>query len=92
MKTILRVMVTILVVLAVLFGIVMFWDTVPGLVKVLLVIVGVFVTLYGTLTVWAYIPSRKFAPVAYDPIKPDYWPTDGFRTATPEEQLSLIHI
>ncbi|MFQ5592992.1 MAG: serine hydrolase domain-containing protein [Anaerolineae bacterium] len=33
-----------------------------------------------------YIPSPKFEPVAYEPIAPDYWPTEGFLTSTPEEQ------
>lgn len=86
MKKGLQIILTVLGMLAVLFAILMLWDRVPGLVRVLLVIVGVVVTLYGALVVWAYLPSRKFAPVAYDSIPPDYWPTDRFRTATPEEQ------
>ncbi|WP_420645389.1 serine hydrolase domain-containing protein [Candidatus Leptofilum sp.] len=86
MKTGLRAVVIILVVLAILFGIVIFWSAVPALVKVLLAIIGLFATLYGGLTAWAFIPTRKFEPVVYNPIQPDYWPTDGFRTSTPEAQ------
>ena len=33
-----------------------------------------------------YIPSPKFEPFAYEPIIPDYWPTEGWQTSTPEEQ------
>ncbi len=54
--------------------------------KVALIILGVLVVLFGAFTAWAYIPSPKFEPAAYEPITPDYWPTDGFRTCTPEEQ------
>jgi hypothetical protein len=32
------------------------------------------------------ILHRKFEPIAYDPITPDYWPTEGWQTSTPEEQ------
>ncbi len=54
--------------------------------KVALIILGVLVVLFGAFTAWVYIPSPKFEPAAYEPITPDYWPTDGFRTSTPEEQ------
>ena len=54
--------------------------------KVILITLGVLVALFGIFTAWVYIPSPKFEPVAYKPIAPDYWPTDGFRSSTPEEQ------
>jgi len=59
---------------------------VKKVVKVVLIIIGVIVALYGALTVWAYIPSPKFEPTAYELIRPDYWPTEGFLTSTPKEQ------
>ena len=86
MKRTLQIMATSLVVLAVLVSILFFWNAASTLVKVLLAIVGLFVTLYGAMVVWAYLPTRKFTAVTYDPIPPDYWPTDGFRTTTPEQQ------
>jgi len=54
--------------------------------KVILIIISSIAVLYGALLVYAYIPSPKFEPVVYEPIRPDYWPTEGFRTCTPEEQ------
>jgi CubicO group peptidase (beta-lactamase class C family) len=42
------------------------------------------VLLLGAFTVWVYIPSPTFEPPVYEPIRPEYWPTEGFRTATPE--------
>ena len=81
-----RIIFTVLVILTVIAGALLLWVTMPGWVKVLLFIVGALAVLYGALTVWALIPSRKFAPVAYDPIPPDHWPTDGFHTSTPEAQ------
>ena len=54
--------------------------------KVVLIIIGVIIALFVVLLAFIYIPSPKFEPVAYDPIPPDYWPTDGFQTSTPEEQ------
>ena len=86
MNTLLKVILIILVILAVLFGLITVWATMPSWVEVLLIIVGVIAALYGAVTVWAYIPSRKFKPVAYNPITPDYWPTEGFQKSTPEEQ------
>jgi CubicO group peptidase (beta-lactamase class C family) len=54
--------------------------------KVILIVTSVIAVLYGALVVYAYIPSPKFEPADYEPIRPDYWPTDEFRTSTPEEQ------
>jgi hypothetical protein len=54
--------------------------------KAILIVIGVIAVLYGALVVYAYIPSPKFEPADYEPIRPDYWPTDRFRTSTPEEQ------
>lgn len=56
------------------------------LLKILLIIVGAMVVLYGAVTVWALIPSIGFDPYDYEPLQPDYWPTNGFRTSTPEYQ------
>lgn len=64
----------------------MVWVSMPVWIKVLLIVIGTIAVLYGALTVWALIPSRKCTPIAYDPIEPDHWPLDGFRTSTPEEQ------
>ena len=76
--------------------------------KVILILLGILAALFVVLLAFIYIPSPKFEPVAYKPIAPDYWPTDGFLSTTPEEQgmdsaklvemveayheLSLIHI
>ena len=49
-------------------------------------VVGVIAVLFAAFMAWVYIPSPKFEPAAYEPIRPDYWPTEGFRTCTPEEQ------
>jgi CubicO group peptidase (beta-lactamase class C family) len=54
--------------------------------KALLIILGVIAVLFVGLLALIYIPSPKFEPVAYEPIALDYWPTNGFRTSTPEEQ------
>ena len=54
--------------------------------KALLIFVAVIAIIYGALWVWVLIPSPEFEPHAYEPLRPDYWPTDGFRTSTPEEQ------
>ncbi len=54
--------------------------------KTLLIFVVVIAIIYGGLWVWVLIPSPQFEPYAYEPIRPDYWPTDGFQTSTPEEQ------
>ena len=86
MKKVLRVALIILGVLVVLFGAYTAWANIPSLIRVLLIIVGVLVVLFGAFTAWAYIPSPRFEPAAYEPIRPDYWPTEGFRTSTPEEQ------
>lgn len=85
-KKILQVGMIFLIALVFFLSVVWFWDTLPGLVSALLIVISVIAALYGSLIVWAYLPSRKFEPVAYDPIKPDYWPTDGFRPSTPEKQ------
>jgi len=54
--------------------------------KALLIFVAVIAIIYGALWVWALTPSPQFEPRAYEPLRPDYWPTDGFRISTPEEQ------
>jgi CubicO group peptidase (beta-lactamase class C family) len=54
--------------------------------KVIFIILGVLAALAAVFLALVYIPSPKFEPVAYDPIAPDYWPTAGFLTSTPEEQ------
>ncbi len=54
--------------------------------KVSLIIVGLIALLYGGILVWAYTPSPDFEPYAYEPIVPDYWPTEGFRASSPEAQ------
>jgi CubicO group peptidase (beta-lactamase class C family) len=54
--------------------------------KVVLIIIGILAFLYGTILVWAYTPSPDFEPYAYEPTALDYWPTDGFRTSSPEAQ------
>ena len=52
----------------------------------LLIFAAVLAILYGAIWVYAMIPSAEFEPHVYEPVAPDYWPTDGFRTSTPEEQ------
>jgi CubicO group peptidase (beta-lactamase class C family) len=54
--------------------------------KAIVIILSLLVVLVLGLLALIYIPSPTFEPVAYEPIKPDYWPTEGFRTSTPEEQ------
>ena len=54
--------------------------------KVLLIIVGVLTIVIVGFLALVYIPSPKFEPLAYEPIGPEYWPTNGFLTSTPEEQ------
>ena len=50
------------------------------------IILGILAALVLGVLASIYIPSAKFKPVTYEPIAPDYWPTGGFRTSTPEEQ------
>lgn len=52
----------------------------------LLITLGVFAVLCLGFLALVYIPSPKFEPLAYEPVTPDTWPTDGFQTSTPEEQ------
>jgi CubicO group peptidase (beta-lactamase class C family) len=54
--------------------------------KALLIILGIIAVLFVGLLALIYIPSPKFEPITYEPIAPDYWPTEGFLTTTPEEQ------
>ena len=54
--------------------------------KVLLITFGVLVLLCSVFLALVYIPSPKFEPLAYEPVTPDTWPTDGFQFSTPEEQ------
>ena len=56
------------------------------LLKGLLILTGLLAALIAALVVWAYMPVAKFEPVAYEPTEPDYWPTEGWRRATPEER------
>jgi len=54
--------------------------------KVMLIVLGILAALVVGVLALIYVPSPKFEPVAYEPIAPDYWPTEGFRVSTPEEQ------
>jgi CubicO group peptidase (beta-lactamase class C family) len=54
--------------------------------KPIFIILGVLVVVVLGVLALIYIPSPKFEPVAYEPITPGYWPTEGFLTSTPEEQ------
>ena len=54
--------------------------------KAIVIILGILVIAVLGLLALIHIPSPKFEPVAYEPIRPDYWPTEGFQTSTPEEQ------
>ena len=54
--------------------------------KVVLIILGLIVALVAVFLALVYIPSPTFEPVVYEPVRPDYWPTDGFLSTTPEEQ------
>jgi CubicO group peptidase (beta-lactamase class C family) len=54
--------------------------------KVMLIILGIVAVLIVAFLTYAYIPSPKFEALVYQPIVLDYWPTDGFRTSTPEAQ------
>lgn len=51
-----------------------------------LTILGILAALIVGLLALVYIPSPKFEPVVYEPVAPDYWPTDGFQMSSPEEQ------
>jgi len=50
------------------------------------IILGVLVVIILGFLALVYIPSPKFEPIAYEPITPEYWPTEGWRTSTPEKQ------
>ncbi len=54
--------------------------------RAIFIILGILVVLVLGVLALIYIPSPKFEPLVYEPIAPDYWPTKGFRTSTPEEQ------
>lgn len=58
----------------------------PLWLRILLYILGSLLVLWLGFFIYAYIPSPKFEPLAYAPIEPDYWPTEEFKTSTPEEQ------
>ncbi|MBI9045483.1 MAG: serine hydrolase [Anaerolineaceae bacterium] len=60
--------------------------TMKKILKTFAIIIGVIVALYGASVIWALTPSPDFEPYAYEPQAPDYWPTNGFRTSTPEDQ------
>ncbi len=51
-----------------------------------LIIIGILAVLVVAFLALVYIPTPKFEPVVYDPVTPDYWPTEGFLSTTPEEQ------
>jgi len=55
-------------------------------IKFVLIIIAVIAAIYGALWIWVLTPSPKFDPASYQPVKLDYWPTDGFRTSSPEAQ------
>ena len=40
----------------------------------------------ATFLIWAYMPVPVFGSPDYAPRAPDYWPTEGWRYSTPEEQ------
>ena len=46
--------------------------------KAVFIILGVLVVVVLGVLALIYIPSPKFEPVAYEPITPDYWPTEEF--------------
>lgn len=53
----------------------------------ILIALGVFiVVVIVDFLALVYIPSPKFKRLDYEPIEPEYWPTDDFSTSTPEEQ------
>ena len=54
--------------------------------KVLLIILGVLTAIIVGFLMLVYIPSPNFEPLDTQPEVPEYWPTAGFRTSTPEEQ------
>ena len=54
--------------------------------KIISILLGILVVLIVGFLALVYIPSPKFEPVAYEPITPKYWPTQGWRASTPEEQ------
>ncbi len=54
--------------------------------KIILIILGIIAAGFVVLLAFIYIPSPKFNPVVYEPIVPNYWPTEGFLSTTPEEQ------
>jgi len=54
------------------------------LAMVLIITAGVLAILVLTFLALVYIPSPKFGPPSFDPIAPDHWPTEHFRTATTE--------
>ncbi|MCO4769633.1 MAG: serine hydrolase [Deltaproteobacteria bacterium] len=46
----------------------------------------VLALLAGGLLLWAYKPVPTFGPPEHSAAAPDYWPTTGWRSATPEQQ------
>ncbi|MBW1813872.1 MAG: serine hydrolase [Deltaproteobacteria bacterium] len=54
--------------------------------KIALIIFSILAVLFLGFLALIYIPSLTFEPIAYKPIAPDYWPTEGFRISTPEKQ------
>jgi CubicO group peptidase (beta-lactamase class C family) len=53
---------------------------------IFLCIVGMVLIIYGGLWIWVLVPSPHFEPYSGKPVAPDYWPTEGFRVSTPEDQ------
>ncbi len=54
--------------------------------KSLAVVGSGLVVAFLAFLLWAYTPVRTFEPVNYEPAALDYWPTDAWRYATPEQQ------
>jgi CubicO group peptidase (beta-lactamase class C family) len=57
-----------------------------GLLKWLGVTAMVLTTAAALFLVWAYQPVPTFRPLAYTPVRPSHWPTEGWQRSTPEAQ------
>lgn len=55
-------------------------------VKVVFIILGILAALVVGMLALIYIPSPTFSRMEYEPVALAYWPTEGFRTSSPEEQ------
>lgn len=54
--------------------------------SIFIIIAGFLVVAIVSFLALVYIPSPRFKPFAYEPLKPNYLPTEDFRSSTPEEQ------